>query len=188
MGHQELIDALIIEGEEKIRSIWQKAKAESEKILLVRDNKILETKERYEQLRQIIYHKKKQKVMLEAEKKARRIRLEAEEIFLEKIYNLSLSILPILREDYDLYAFKKELFECKWETVEVNQADQAIAKDMFPDSDILVDNSISGGLRVKTKDERICIDNTLEKRLERAWNQIIPELIKEIYDITGIRK
>lgn len=188
MGYQELIDALIKEGEEKIRSIWQKANEESEKILLEKDKKILQIKESYERLKESLCEEKREKIMLESKKEARRIKLEVEKKFLEKIYNLSLSMLYHLREDCKFSVFKKEIPEYKWDIVEVNNVDQTIAKELFPDSEILIDNSISAGLRVKTKDEKLHIDNTLEKRLERAWNQIIPELVKEIYDTAGIRK
>lgn len=188
MGYQELIDALIKEGQEKILSIWQKANEESEKILLEKEKKILQIKERYERLTQSLCEEKREKIMLESKKEAQRIKLEAEKRFLEKIYNLSLSMLNHLREECEFIDFTKEIPEYKWDIVEVNNADQTIAKELFPDSEILIDNSISAGLRVKTKDEKLYIDNTLEKRLERAWNQIIPELVKEIYDTKGIRK
>lgn len=188
MGYQELIDALIKEGEEKIKAIWQKANDESEKILFEKDKRILEIRERYEKLRQSIFEEKREKIMLESKKEERRIRLDAERKFMERIYNLSLSVIYLLREECKFFDFTKEIPEYKWEIVEVNKADQEIAKEQFPNSKVLIDDSISGGLRVKTKDERLCIDNTLEKRLERAWDHIVPELIKEVYDIAGIRK
>ena len=63
----------------------------------------------------------------------------------------------------------------------VNPEDIELAKAYFPDSEIIPDGNISGGLDVLTGDGRIRVINTFEKRLERAWADMLPELIRDIY-------
>jgi V/A-type H+-transporting ATPase subunit E len=52
---------------------------------------------------------------------------------------------------------------------------------MFPDAEVIADESISGGLDAATAGGRIRVVNTFEKRLERAWPILLPEMIRAVY-------
>jgi len=69
-----------------------------------------------------------------------------------------------------------------WKTVRVNPEDVGIARKHFPGAVIITDEGISGGMDVMTGDGKIRVINTLEKRLERAWGDILPHLMKEDYE------
>ncbi len=51
---------------------------------------------------------------------------------------------------------------------------------LFPGAKIVSDGTVSGGLEVMGEAGRICIDNTLEKRLERGWQGLLPKLINAV--------
>jgi V/A-type H+-transporting ATPase subunit E len=67
-----------------------------------------------------------------------------------------------------------------WKTVRVNSEDAGIAREHFPEAGIITDDSISGGMDVMTEDAKIRVINTLEKRLERAWGDVLPHIMKEL--------
>lgn len=191
MGYQELIDSLIKEGDEKIKKIWLDAERVAEKILDEKNKKINEIINRYEKLKKISVKEQTDHILLDAEKESRRIRLEAEERFLKKLFDLAVSMLHLLRnKNYrDIFkALLMEIPEYKWDIIIVNDDDLDIAKKFFSNTQVIADRRISGGFIIMTRDKNICIDNTFEKRLQRAWQEIIPGLMKEIRSVTENRK
>jgi V/A-type H+-transporting ATPase subunit E len=75
-------------------------------------------------------------------------------------------------------ALVRELPPRRWQVVRVNPADIGIARTYFPDSEIIPDAAITGGLEVMDQDGEIRVTNTLEKRCELAWQELLPELLK----------
>jgi vacuolar-type H+-ATPase subunit E/Vma4 len=191
MSYEKLIDVLLQDGSEKIREIWREAETKAKEILAEKERKINEIKKRYEQLIQDAVKEQIDAINLDAEKEAKRIKLIAQQKFFKKLYDLSLSMLYLLKEERyrDIFrALSNEIPEYKWDKVFVNEQDISIAKEIFPTLKVIVDNKISGGFIVMTENEDICIDNTFEKRLQRAWIDIIPQLMMEIQDVTKNRK
>ena len=72
-----------------------------------------------------------------------------------------------------------ELPPIGWETLRVNPTDAEIAADLFPRARIVPDTAICGGMEALAEEGRIRIINTLEKRLERVWPELLPALIEE---------
>ena len=64
----------------------------------------------------------------------------------------------------------------------MNPDDAGSAQISFPGADIIPDERISGGMDVITGDNSVRVINTLEKRLDRAWDDILPDLMKEYYE------
>jgi vacuolar-type H+-ATPase subunit E/Vma4 len=56
-----------------------------------------------------------------------------------------------------------------------------MAETHLPDSKIIPDYKITGGLEVFRENRKQHIINTFEKRLERAWEEILPFLIIDTY-------
>ncbi len=189
MGCKELIDALLREGEEKVRMIWLDAEAEAEKIKADAKERISRMHEQYGRMQASAIKEQVEPIFSEARLKADAVRLKAENYLSSRLYNIALSMLGDLRgEGYRdvFYILFRELPPCKWKIVKVNPEDKGIAMELFPDSDIITDSSISGGLEVQTNEGDICISNTFEKRLQRAWVDILPELMRDIYgNLTG---
>ncbi len=63
----------------------------------------------------------------------------------------------------------------------MNPADIGLAKRHFPGAEIVPDETISGGMDATAEDGAIRVMNTFEKRLERAWREMLPLLIKDVY-------
>jgi V/A-type H+-transporting ATPase subunit E len=64
----------------------------------------------------------------------------------------------------------------------VNPEDVGFAKNIFAGADIIPDKTIAGGVDAMTDGGEIRVINTFEKRLERAWVDMLPELLKKVYD------
>lgn len=185
MGYQELIDALRKEGEEKVRTIWKEAEAEVQRIKGEAFKRIEEIRKEYSNIHSPSIKERTEVILSEAKGRARTIRLLAEKELSERLYSIAVKTLPLLRNERykDIFgALIKELPPCRWKTVRVNPEDERIAKGYFQDSDIIPDSNIIGGLDVIDEDGVIHIVNTFEKRLERAWPEILPELIKDTYE------
>jgi vacuolar-type H+-ATPase subunit E/Vma4 len=184
MGCKELIEALRREGEEKVRAIWQDAEAEGGKIREDADERINRMQEEYSLIQTSMIKDQIEPILSEAKQKADAVRLAAEKDVSVRLYHLAVSILNNLRDEgySDVFCLLvKELPFYKWERVKVNPEDEKIAKEYFPDAEIITDSSITGGLEVQANDGKICISNTFEKRLERAWIDILPGLMRDIY-------
>jgi vacuolar-type H+-ATPase subunit E/Vma4 len=119
-----------------------------------------------------------------ASNRAREIRLSAEKELSARLEAAAASSLPALRKAGYETAFGKmarELPVLAWHTVRVNPGDVALAGKYFPGAEIVPDRNITGGMDASTKDGSIRVINTFEKRLERAWSEMLPLLIKDVY-------
>ena len=184
MGYKELIGSLRKESEEKVLLIWQEAEAEAEKIRAEAREKIQKMRKQYDRIQASAVKEQTEGILAEADKRARMIKLSAEKSLADRLYLIAVSSLHLLRNEGYKTVFKaliQELPDQKWHTVRVNPEDAELVKTFFPDSEIIPDGNITGGLDVTTGDGRARIINTFEKRLERAWMDMIPGLIRDVY-------
>ncbi len=185
MGSQELIEALRLEGEEKAGAIRREAEAEAERIRDRAEDRRARLREEYAK-RQVaaaagIYRD----ILAEAENKGRLIRLAAESTLAERLYGLARHSLGVLGgDDHEALfaALAEELPRGTWERVRVNPADEEVAGRLFPAAETVTDSAITGGMEVMGEGMRLHVINTLEKRLERGWPEILPALFKEVLD------
>ncbi len=181
MGCEELIGSLRKEAEEKVREIWSEAEKEAGKI---------ETgfSLRLEALRRqgesgISSGEDRQKVLLDAGNRARTIRLVSEDRLSARLYVLAVSSLHLLRGEGYEDIFRRlalEIPSVEWHSVKVNHDDLDLAKKFFSDTEIVAGGNITGGLEAEAEEGRVRVANTFEKRLERAWPQLLPGLIADI--------
>jgi vacuolar-type H+-ATPase subunit E/Vma4 len=183
LGHNELINSLRRDGEETVKRLWSEVKAEAEKIASETSQRIGELKEEHAKILDLAVMKEERSVLSEAEKRVSIIRLSMEQGLSERLFPLAVSCLGELRtERYrDVFtSLADELPDTEWEEVRVNSRDEEIAREVFPGLRIVTDNNISGGLEVIRKGGKISVANTFKKRLENAWQDILPLLIKDI--------
>ena len=183
MGYKELIQSLQKEGEEKIRLQWNDVEAEAENIRAETSGRIEQMREEYGIKQQVAQQNQEKRIFSEANKKARKIRLLAENTLSDRLFLLALSCLSELRNDRYKGIFEslvKELPDAQWNEVRVSPDDLQLAEKYFAGAHLIPDNRITGGLLVLTDDRKIHINNTFEKRLERIWEDILPILIKDI--------
>lgn len=184
MSYQELISSLRQEADDKAEKFWREARAEVEQARTeaaagLERIRAEQARRQASAVREATLH-----VLSEAEKTARHMRLATLGELSERLSRLAAALLPQFREqDYgELFeALVRELPPYAWETVRVNPEDAAMAGHYFPGAKIVPDIRISGGMEVDGDGGRIRIVNTLEKRLERGWPELLPVLIEEIY-------
>lgn len=170
MGCKELIDALREEGEKKVQSIRRESESEAERIRAEAEKKIERIRDEYSKRRSSAIKEQRDAILSEAKKKAEEIKLLSERELSDRLYRLASSHLFLLRNErygkvFD--ALVHELPTYLWKTVKVNPEDRGIAKEYFPEAEILLDGDITGGLEVSAEKGKILIRNTFEKRLER---------------------
>jgi vacuolar-type H+-ATPase subunit E/Vma4 len=122
-------------------------------------------------------------VLSAAGRKAKMIRLSSEESLSARLFRLAESCLPLLRETGYEDVFRRlslELPPLEWQTVKVHPGDLALTGRFFPGAEIVPDKSISGGMVAEAEESGIRVVNTFEKRLERAWAEMLPKLLEDV--------
>ena len=188
MGLEELISTLKKGEQKQIDAIWQQANAEADSLRGQTAEAIAKiTVEHADQLASAC-RKSVRSIVAEADIKARKKKLFAYQGLDEVLRQATMKQLPELRQQNYEKVFAllaRELPDCQWEKIIVNPADVDIAAKSFIKNFVQSDSAISGGLIAVSAGGRIVVDNTFEKRLERKWDQIIPELIKKTEEKYG---
>ncbi len=183
MGQRELIESLRHEGVMKTVKVRQETEAEIALIQSERARNIQQLQERFHEHYRLIAREQSHDILDRAHHEARRILLSAEHSLSHRIYTLACSLLPRLRDSGYEKIFNDlagELPQDSWSVIRVNPADKELAKRLFPDADIISDRTISGGLAALSDNGKIQVNNTFEKRLERAWIYLVPEIMKDV--------
>ncbi len=183
MGAKELIEALRSEGEKQAQALRRKIEAEIARLRADASADLDRLREEYARQQVASSNNVERAILAEAECKARITRLAAENKLAERLHALARSSLSLLRDrDYDrtFALLAAELPLSAWETVRVNPADTERATVLFAAATIVADGSISGGMECAAAGGRLRIVNTLEKRLERLWPELLPVLFTEI--------
>lgn len=181
MGCEELIESLRKEGEEKTREIWKEAEAEAGKMRAAVSLR-LETLQQDNAAGRTTAEGSR-KVLLEAETRARLIRLTSENNLSARLYSLAAASIGLLREKSSEDIFNRlvhELPSAKWQRVRVNPDDSGLAEKAFAGAEVVADKDITGGMEAETEEGNVRVVNTLEKRLERLWPQMLPDLLADI--------
>lgn len=185
MSVDNLVKYLIDNFEKERKILYVKMEEEEKKI----DSFYLSEKKRLEKE----YKKKEEDIKKELKKRLNMEYLEKElthlsmfeNTLMEKINRVEQkAILALRNEDYES-VFQKllsELPDIEWGKIIVNPLDIKLAEKFFSNLKILSDESITGGYTAISRDECIRINNTLEKRVEKANETIIIEILKEVKD------
>lgn len=72
-----------------------------------------------------------------------------------------------------------------WGTVYVNARDVELAKKYFKYCSVEATEEISGGFILENKSRTFLVDNSLESRLEKIWEEILPDILRDIYEKLG---
>lgn len=185
MNGQELIASIWQESEKKIRAMIRETDEEETRIEQDVMQALGRIRDEGRQHCSSASEKRTEEILGEAEKRARMMKIEANMLLAERLYRISCSSLRSLREQGYQEIFRnmsEELPLLPWKSVRVNPEDSGIAKEYFPGAEIIIDELITGGMDVTTIDGNIRVINTFEKRLDRAWEDIIPDLLKEDYE------
>lgn len=184
MSCKELIESLRKTAEERTRILWQEAEQEAAACRADIGRKLEQLRKELARRRVVVNGEVSSQALEVARTQARALRLCAEQKLSDRLYQVAVSCLPALRTAAyeDLFRkMAKELPGLAVQTVRVNSADIGIARKHFPGADVAPDGNITGGLDVSAAGGSFRVINTFEKRLERAWNGMLPALISEAY-------
>jgi V/A-type H+-transporting ATPase subunit E len=184
MSCKELIESLRKAADQRIKQIWSDAEAEAGAVKADVGRRLDQLREELARKQDVMTRDRMVRAVSEANRRARLARLGAEKDILDRLYSAAEASLAGLRDRSYPERFAgliRELPPLAWDTVRVNPADLALAKKHFPGVAIAADVAISGGMDVSTKNGAVRVINTFEKRLERAWSEMQPLLIREVY-------
>src|SRR5574341_1350354 len=187
MGCKELIESLRASGDEKIAALRAEAGQEAEQVRADAGRAIEALRADYERRKAGLAAELAAEVVSEAQERIRQVMLAAEKELSDRLITLARSSLGTLRnEGYRevFRSFAAELPRFAWKAVRVNPVDADLARTFFPDADVIPDETISGGLIAETEGGSVRVDNTFAKRPERAWEEMLPEIMREVYAIT----
>ena len=179
-----MIESLRLSGEEKIRLIRQEAEQEAKALQEAAAVKIEELRKNYADKLTSAEGDETLHALAEAGSRAQRVRLEAERGLSDRLYSIARSSLHLLRDNGYPAVFEKlalELPSFPWKLVRVNPDDVGLARKHFPGAEIIPVENTAGGMEATVADGTVRVINTFEKRLERAWSELIPLLVKDVY-------
>jgi len=181
VGQDELIASLFREADEKAGALWEAARAEAEEVRRRGRERLSRLKEDISRAGSGAGGEEAAEVLMKADEEARRLRLESEHEISERLHRAALESLQSLRGgDYParFRAMAAELPPFDWKKVSVNPADEALAREVFPGAEVRADAGIAGGFEAETADGKVRVVDTFLKRLERAWPELLPELMR----------
>jgi len=184
MSSRELIESLRRAGEENIRIVRRKAEEETAALQAATAQKIADLKKHYEERLAAVSGDEGRRASAEASNRARAFRLSAEKTLADSLYSIARFSLHQLRDERYPAVFEKlvqELPALPWKVVHVHAADVDLARKYFPDAEIVSAGHISGGVDVAMADGAIRVINTFEKRLERIWTDLLPQMVNDVY-------
>jgi vacuolar-type H+-ATPase subunit E/Vma4 len=184
MSCRELIDSLRKAADEKVLLIRREAESEAGEAKAGVARRLDQLRDDADRKRSAAERDAVSEALSAANNRARDVRLSSEQRLSARLKVLTGASLASLRTGgYEAVfaAMTKELPALSWRTVRVNPEDVALAGKYFPGAEIMQDPHITGGMDVSTEGGSIRVVNTFEKRLERAWSDMLPLLIKDVY-------
>jgi len=188
---EELLHTLKKNEHKQIDDIWQQARAEADSIRTHVTEAIARITQEHKDKLAAACQKSVNTILAESDKKSREKKLLIYRDLNETLYQTAVKLLPELRlANYDniFTELVNELPDMKWEKIIVNPSDTTLATRFFNENVVFSDNGVSGGLIAISAQGKIVVNNTFEKRLERKWAYLLPELIhdfKKRYDQFG---
>jgi len=184
MSSRELIESLRHAGEEKVRLVRQEAEREADALRAEISRKIGELRKHCDEKLIVETGEETRRALGEAGNRARALKLAAEKELSDRMYTIARSSLRRLRDAGYPAVFGKlvqELPSLAWRLVKVNPGDAGLARAYFPGAEIIPDEESAGGIDVALADGAVRVINTFEKRLERAWPELLPLLVHDVY-------
>jgi vacuolar-type H+-ATPase subunit E/Vma4 len=184
MSCSELIDSLRKAADERVRLLWQDAEREAAEAKADVARRIGQLHDDAGRRQASAQRDAIALARSAANSRAREIRLSSEQALSGRLRDAAGPLLSGLRDPGYEAVFTKiarELPALAWRLVRVNPEDALLAKKYFPGAEIVSDPGITGGVDASTEGGSVRIISTFEKRLERAWSDMLPILIREVY-------
>jgi len=183
-----MLEHLREQGEKQIAELWEQARLtlENEQKSMSQSlvRKIEEAK--WESQRRAEQHV--QVSLLEARRLAGADRAKAFQAFAERLWRQSLISLPELKKNAGkelLSNLLAELPQLEWTKVILHPSDRQQAEDIFPNVPVEEDEAIEGGFILEAEQGCIRFVNTLNKRLEMTWQELVSDMVAKIKDVNN---
>lgn len=183
MSQSALIDNLRVRGREQIAAIRQAARAEIDNLRAAAAARLATEENRCRLTARQSSATVRRRLAVTARRQASVRATQAEQELDRRLYAQAQALLrELVTGDRAgiLADLAAEIPAGDWRTITVHPQDRAAARRIFPGAEIVTDAEISGGLVAGGKDGRVTVINTLEKRLERFWPLLAPEIIREV--------
>lgn len=188
MGQRELEAALRRDAENQARVVWQRVEAEAEQLRSAATQALDRQRQAAAERRLSESAALRDEALATARKQAQHRRLAAEGELVGRLKLLAEGLLEGLAEAGGAELFARlaaEIPDYPWRQIKIHPRDEACAREAFPGAELLPGAGITAGLEVLSDDGRIQVINTLEKRLEHLWPELLPELLKELRQLAG---
>ena len=179
-----MIESLRKAADEKVKTLWTEAEAEAGAVKAALMSRIEQLRQDAARKQQLVIADQAARAGSDATRRSRIISLSAEQKLSERLYQAAGGLLPSLRKqdrEKTFAALARELPAVAWQEVRVHPEDLTLAGKQFPGAKIVADPNITGGMDVSAREGTVRVVNTFEKRLERAWGDLQPELIRDAY-------
>lgn len=183
MGRPDLLESLERRGQEQMEALARQAHDEEDRLL--QEQSRLREQCRCEHLQKLegAMAALREEILAGARREAALIRLESESELAARLHALARRLLPGLRGQGYEEAFESLCLEIPsgtWSRIHVHPQDVHPAQKVFTSAQVLSDGTITGGLVAEDSAGDIRILNTLEKRLELAWEELLPRLLEAL--------
>jgi vacuolar-type H+-ATPase subunit E/Vma4 len=185
MSCKELIQSLRKAADGRVKALWSDAEDEAGKMRADAEERLGQLRRDVERKQLLMAGDRSAQAEADGNRRSRVISLSAEKMLSERLYAEALCMLASLRDqgyESSFAALARELPAAAWQTVRVNPKDAGLARAMFPGAEVVPDPKITGGMDVSAGAGTVRVINTFEKRLERSWGDLQPELIRDAYD------
>jgi len=192
MAIDDLIKAVEVSGQERIKEIQERSKAEADEIIREAHVKDLPIKKRFMDGAIQSVAVQRNKILSEARKKSRMEIIQSKNEVFERVFEEAVQKLASIRKDPGYRAILKHLLlesigQLGSDSVilHVDRKDEDLLKDILKEinvsGQIVPDLTCAGGLNAYSRDERFVIFNTLESRLKKAKEIYRPEMFSVLF-------
>lgn len=183
MSYAALFAALRHQAEAEKQALWQAAEEEVARYRAQAEARRVSEEAAAEEERRLTCADRSREIRRAAEQEGLRLKGQAEVALAERLYHLARRVMPVLQDEVRGEVFvrlARELPDRPWERVHVNPSDLAWAREFFPQAEVVADGDITGGVEALDCQGGVRVINSLEKRLERGWQAILPAIFAEL--------
>lgn len=181
-----LLAELRRQAEAEKRAFWQAAEDEAARYRAEAETRRASAEAVAEEERCLACAARGREILLASGQEALKLRGQAEVALAERLYHLARRVMPVLQDEVRGEVFvrlARELPDRPWDRVHVNPADLAWAREFFSQAEVVADGDITGGVEALDRQGGVRVINTLEKRLERGWQAILPAIFAELREL-----
>ncbi|MEW6427764.1 MAG: V-type ATP synthase subunit E [Thermodesulfobacteriota bacterium] len=183
MSIDDLLASLGRKRQEMLDGVWHRAETKAVGEAARADRDLATLREEHRQRLRQAGEVQRIDILRQNGEETRRLRLRAEQELAERLRRAAESLLPSLRDADYAATFARlaaELPQAEWERLRVHPDDVGLARRLPGAAAVEPCASIHGGLLATAAGGGIEVDNTLERRLARAWNTMLPAMVREL--------